>query len=358
MSFSRPAIYIGLVGLLFALLLPPVATTSGITAIELISTAQAQDKPGAQEENATTPDAPKEQPNPSSPDSTRIGPFSLLLIISLGGAFGGFVDGLRRESEYMVSYRGNVWRIGSWGDPLTGIAAAITVFTVADALFNLGTDTLSIQNTSAIIKIIALAVLSGFAGIRMLNPLSEKLVRQLAESVAKDAVASNLSTSSDIQIYIQKGNQALSEYAQLGGKKAFDAPDFDMNKAKGLLTTAASSFDLAQEIDARDKQALLGKSLVLRRQADIAQHEKKSSDSLALWEQAIKTLGTIILTYPNSPKAYYNRACYRVASGISKQDAQKDLEEAIRLQPGLKKYALKDEDFDTIEKEEWFKKLI
>lgn len=286
-----------------------------------------------------------------------LGPVPLLLTIVLAGAFGGFVDGLRSESVYAISFGKKKLQIGSLGDLLVGATAAIAIFTVADAVFQIKLD---FQTNAAkeFVKLVAWAVLSGYVGPRLLNPLSERLVRQLAVAAAREEVTKGLGVANDAEIHVRKGDTRVAGYDLQGGRASFATAGFNIENVKDLLDEAVASYELALELNPQDKQALLGKSRALRRQAEVAAFEKDDKRKDACWKQALSILAEIIGFDPNSPKAYYNRACYRVVSGISKQDAQSDLEEAFRLQPGLRAAAKKDADFDAVKTEKWFKDLV
>ena len=74
-----------------------------------------------------------------------------------------------------------------WDGLLVGIAAALSIFTIAGSILNISFD--KIQEPEEFIKIIALAVLAGFAGISLLQKLSDNLlnkIRSNAEETSKN----------------------------------------------------------------------------------------------------------------------------------------------------------------------------
>jgi hypothetical protein len=102
----------------------------------------------------------------------------ILKTIILSGAFGGFVFGLHSGNAYKIRLpiTGKTIELGFLGDVLMGIAASVTVFFVAGALFGLQVS--EKVTTDSLIKMIALGVVSGFAGIRVLSGMSSKLMER------------------------------------------------------------------------------------------------------------------------------------------------------------------------------------
>lgn len=85
----------------------------------------------------------------------------VLLIISLSGAFGGFVDGLLHQKSYFV--RLGRWNkdVGSWGDALVGVTASLAIFTVAGAV--LGIRWNNVSEPEHFIRVVAWGVPPGRA---------------------------------------------------------------------------------------------------------------------------------------------------------------------------------------------------
>lgn len=104
----------------------------------------------------------------------------VLSIISGAGGFGGLVYGLFSRNSYKLRlpFYGKLIEIGFLGDILVGIAASITVFFIAGPLFSLKLT--EISDPECYIKIIALGVLSGFTGIRLLSGMSSKLLERIS----------------------------------------------------------------------------------------------------------------------------------------------------------------------------------
>ena len=278
--------------------------------------------------------------------------FEALLIIVLAGAFGGFVDGLSTRKPYALSFKGKSTDIGFLGDIFVGSTASIAIFTVAGAVFGINDQWVNIGQPEVFLKIVAWGVLSGYVGIRLLNPLSAKLVKEIADNAAKKVVQETADVNWGVDLYVQEGNQSLSDYDQL--LKEFDldlktlinSPKAD--EARNYLKEAGSQFDMALDLDAISREAIRGKARMNRRVAELSKAEGKTSESIENWKSAIQLLTGIILRDSNSAFALYNRACYRLLSGATIDLVLEDLELAINIHVQLKGRAIRDPDFQNL----------
>lgn len=138
----------------------------------------------------------------------------LVAVVMGFGGLGGFVDGLTTDIVYRVNFGGRSVDIGSLGDVLAASTAAIAIFTVGNALFpemqlkSFGTD------PGESIRIIALSVLSGYAGVRLLDPLTRKLVEQISSEGA------GATRSFEIALRLDRGRFTLMDYPT----RALDVP--------------------------------------------------------------------------------------------------------------------------------------
>ena len=74
-------------------------------------------------------------------------------------------------------------------------------------------------------------------------------------------------------------------------------------------------------------------------------------------EDAVQCSSKAIELDPTYANAWYNRSCYMVKKGEI-NEALKNLEEAIGLDPMYIEFVKTDKDFDPIRNDERFKKLI
>ncbi|MDL1981676.1 MAG: hypothetical protein LWX02_09465 [Deltaproteobacteria bacterium] len=91
-----------------------------------------------------------------------------IVIIAVAGAFGGLVLGIVNRTNYCICVPGGrVLKLGFLADLLIGCAAALAIFAFANSIFNI--DLTGLDNPQNIMKIVAIGVLAGFAGISLLR---------------------------------------------------------------------------------------------------------------------------------------------------------------------------------------------
>jgi len=298
---------------------------------------------------AATVDTVQAVPNPQQNNPSGL---EVLLIISLAGAFGGFVDGLSTRKPYTFAYKDKTTDIGFLGDIFVGAAASIAIFTVAGAVFGIDNNWHEIETPAVFMRVVALGVLSGYVGIRLLNPLSAKLVKEIADDAAKKAVQESATVNWEVALNVQEGNQIISDYDRIlldfnnDHKKLLASAK--INEANNMLKEAAARFDMALSVDPISRDANRGKARVLRREAEIAKAGGNDTDAANKWKSAIQLLTEIIQRDPNSAFALYNRSCYRLLSNAPKDSVLEDLEAAIKIHEQLKGRALRDPDFKVL----------
>lgn len=269
--------------------------------------------------------------------------WQVLGMVMLFGALGGFVDGLTTDIPYKVSWGGRHFDIGSAGDALVGMTSAVAIFTVATALF----PDLEIErfdsSPTAFIRIVALGVLSGYAGIRLLNPLTRKLAEQIATEKAADAVKDVQVRNTELAINVKDAERKVIEFdlrrTELLAQGQHEA-------AAKLLDEARTRYDAALAVERHDTEALLGLARVARRQAELAQLRQR--DPAPHWAEALRALDAITMRDRSAARAFYNKACYKALKGDSAAVALADLQQALELAPALKPRARSDPDFGVL----------
>jgi tetratricopeptide (TPR) repeat protein len=208
--------------------------------------------------------------------------------------------------------------MGFTGDIFIGIAASLTIFFAAGAMFGLKLD--NPITVDLFIKIVALGVLSGFAGIRLLSGMSSKLLEKLSEM---DDRLDKVEKSDKISELLRQADFLLNN-----------------NPDRALII-----YDKALIIDPENEPALIGKAKALRRQKKLG--------------EAIDLLSEIIKRNPKAERAYYNRACYKnLSNNHSKEEALADLRTAISLFAWYHDYAQDDKDFMNLWNDPDFKLAI
>lgn len=279
----------------------------------------------------------------------------VLLLIAGSGAFGGFVDGMIVSRRYAVRWKEKSWDIGSLGDVLVGAAASLAIFTVATSVFNLSLAKLS--DADMFVKLIAWGVLSGFAGLRLLEGMSKQLVEEIATKAAEDAVKKAVTQDIEVESNIKAGEAALTKY-DMGKELGWLKDKAREKEAEALLKTAFLKFDAALEKQPDNEQAERGKARAHRRQAE-REHEKGNvKEAQQSWASAIALLQKTINRNPNASLAHYNLACYMRLSHASDEEVFGSLRKAIQISPALKNNAKSDPDFDArFRKLDEFKKM-
>ncbi len=242
-----------------------------------------------------------------------------LLCIAFSGAFGGLVFGIFTTNTYKVKlpFSGKLLELGFIGDILTGTAASIAIFFIAAPLFNLKIGS---AEKDCCIKVIALGILSGFTGMKLLSIMSSKLMEKL---YVMDRRLDEAEKQDETRELLRQADFYL-----------IHNPD-----------QANIIYDEILKEDPQNESGLIGKAKVLRRKKD--------------FEKAIKVLTEIVTTNPKAARAYYNRACYKNSSSqYSVDDVLSDLEKAISLCDFYRPFALKDDDFENLKGDKKFNKLL
>jgi hypothetical protein len=274
----------------------------------------------------------------------------VLLVVVLAGGFGGFVDGLLHDRTYQFRLMHMRINLGSIGDALVGIAAGIAIFTVASALF--GIEYPEIWKPDHFLKMVAIGVIAGFAGIRLLNPMSERMVERIAsEQVARELEQRDeLTTEMSMDLAKAEGllDRFDNEKLALRSMPAGEGEQSGLEVGAELLQQALKTFDLALQRDAMDQRALRGKSRTYRRLAEWIGDSERQRE---YWQKAMGILSGIIKRQPGAAWARYNRACYRVLSDPESREWRKDLAEAFAIREDLGSVALIDPDLRQVKGE-------
>jgi hypothetical protein len=281
-------------------------------------------------------------------------PLVILVAVVMGfGALGGFVDGLTTDITYRVNFGSYSKDIGSLGDALAGATAAIAIFTVGNALFpqvelkSFGTD------LDHSIRIVAVSVLSGYAGVRLLNPLTRKLVEQISTDKANEATRTLKGRDDELVISLKDGDRQVYRFDSEREKL------IEQNKATALLDGARKSYEIAVQIEPNATEGFMGLAKVARRRAEL--NERKGMSGEADWNEALELLDRVTSRNPRAARAYYNKACYKQArrkASVPDAEALRDLRSAIELQSRFKHKALVESDFEAIRDSEAFKAAV
>lgn len=269
----------------------------------------------------------------------------VLLWIAGAGAFGGFVDGLLFPRTYQLRLGKFTRDLGSIGDALVGATAAVAIFAVAGAVFTESVKVTNLQATDEFLKVVAWGVLSGFAGLRVLRPLTDKLVMEVAGKAAREAVEQETVKGREAAVHIQSGEALLTKYDFASSDPAW--PKSRAAELQTFLEVAENKFRAALATDPENADAVRGTAKVLKRRAE-AVRDQDPARARELMEEAVSVLSRLVAHNPGYALGYYNRACYRDLLAGERSQVLADLEAAFGLNPALRDLALTDPDLRRI----------
>jgi ribosomal protein S18 acetylase RimI-like enzyme len=268
----------------------------------------------------------------------------ILLWIVGAGAFGGFVDGLLVPRHYRLRLGNATLELGSLGDALVGATAGVAIFSVADALFNIQID--QMDQPAHFVKLVAWGVLSGYAGLRLLQPLTTAVITDVAGRSAREALREEAVVYREASIHTQSGEAVLADFdrERFGAGQGGKTPE-DMDR---LLNLAENKFKAALAVETGSPDALRGVGKVFKRRAWLAEQAGDHDGFLRLMNEAVDTVSAIISANPQYAFAHYSRACYKALLNKPRADVLADLREAIRLNPAIRQLAPTDPDFEAL----------
>jgi tetratricopeptide (TPR) repeat protein len=256
-----------------------------------------------------------------------------VLIVIIGGCFGGFLRGLRTKNDYHVNlpFLSKPTQLGVFGDVLNGAAGGLVVFLLLASLLHDKIKSVCLE-PSALIQVLGITAVAGFLGPQILKLSSEKLfsgddldrlenVEQDVKKMEKYAEANNLIQIGEYHTSQRRFSTAIRFYQQ-----AFDADP-------------SNDFALTREAHAwkRLKPPNLSKAIeVVTRAIDIN---------------------------PANGRAWYNLACYKALLGHTPDEVINHLKKAIALTSahGESIYiaiANEDTDFDELREVPEFQALL
>lgn len=274
-----------------------------------------------------------------------------LVLASLSGAFGGILNVLRLleprdifEGKPIPSGGRLLGAITLGG--IIGSGGAIAMLFVSSAAGKLNTA----DNTSNMLTLISLGVISGFLGYRLLSGVADRLEKDVLQIQGK-------ADAQDREIQQSKLQMEFVE-AITQGLVAADNEKLGVSE----LTEPIRKLEAVRVKVPADRKIgiVLGRLYVRREEYD--QAICVLSEVLA----AKKAAGTG--SDADAAALLYNRACYlAVLAGKTadptkqtalKEKAYVDLESSVKFSPDNKKEAAVDDDFSALKSEDKFKTLI
>lgn len=270
---------------------------------------------------------------------------TIIPVIIITGGFGGFVRGIMRKDDlkwrtYTMSYAfsDKTRALGFLGDILVGVAAGLSISFFVESLFGLSLT--SILSANEIVRLVALGIICGYMGPDLLDAVSLMISTKLIKT--RETFEKEREELALLKSKVERHSKA-DKVIFLG----------NAYKKWGQYEDALGFYDQAADIDPDDPNPFIQKSILYAMKA-------KDANGKALYDTAISYLDKALKVDEKSWRAYYNRACYKCLSGHSTDEVLKDLAAAFDLDSDgyLRRAAGFDHDFDSVRKEEGFKKLL
>lgn len=318
-------------------------------------TAEATASPSVTAPTAASPVSSSKDGKSNTASQSDYSPWFALFMIAVSGLFGGLVDGLRSTRSYTFRFSGTTKELGTLGDGLIGMLAAIAIFAFADSIFGSALMLGDRIKAWQVIKLVAWGVLSGWAGTKLLDDLSNK-ARDLIQRQTGTEVAQQLAA---VQSGISSVREAEQQHTLFLSKLATLAKGVKDDKVEALAKKAVSNYEAVLEKSPSNREARNGLANTL---ADLGAYYLRDpadpDEANPRFERAIKLQDALIAEDPGFAKAYYNRACYKAVANRPVAEVTTDLDEAIRRDATFREYARLDVDLERVHSDPWWNREI
>jgi tetratricopeptide (TPR) repeat protein len=250
-------------------------------------------------------------------------PLDFFLTAVLSGAFGGLIGSINvaRPNVLSLPFVNRKVSLGFLGDLFIGVGASLSVQFAADALFGIHRNQGPLEMVEYM-KLIAIGVLAGVAGNRLLAGMSHALLNKL------------MAEQEQLEDKVEKMEQK-NQLIRLG--------ENDLRESR--YEAAVSVFQRLIKLDDKLEVAYIYLGKALKRQActmaDLAQRGQ-------LLQQAIDVVSRVIEINHTNDRALYNRGCYKCLAGFAKDKILPDLSRAIEIFEPYKAIARADEDYKSL----------
>ena len=244
-----------------------------------------------------------------------------LFLLLVAGATGGFLYGLVHHEHHVFRspFRGTEIEVGVLGDMFAGCCGSIGIFLVAGNLLVLSWEKVP-DDTGETLKVLALGVVTGFAGLALTRGLSSSIVSKVEQATG------------DIE--------ALKRGGKLG--EFYDKGILDY--ADERYDDALESFNKIRDIEPHNVDVLLVSAKALKR---LGKHDEAA-------DLAARAVGVD----PKNHRARYNLACYRCLASHELDQVLGDLKASTELNAMYIDIAKHDSDLDRIKDTPEFKAIV
>jgi tetratricopeptide (TPR) repeat protein len=263
-------------------------------------------------------------------DIEKIAPIFIVLFFS--GTFGGLIGAIKKGGANKINlpFSDGYIKIGFFGDLIIGSAAAFVAYTFLSIL-----PEKEINVTGPfLIRLFGFGVLTGYAGIAILDKISLDILSQKIDETKKELraestqfISESIEKASIISKLIEKGYYYLA------------TDDF---------AVALDYYDDVLKLDPDNLDAKIGVA--------ISRNYINPNDHV----EPVKLLTDVLVSQPKDARALYNRACIKALNlgSYSSEDAINDLKLSILIKDSYAVKAKSDKDFDGIRDTEEFKNVL
>jgi tetratricopeptide (TPR) repeat protein len=252
------------------------------------------------------------------------------IIIFFAGSAGGLIRGLVMHGKnyyFRMPISNRQVDVGILGDIACGAAGGFVIFLVGASLMRENIAKVTTQADS-LIQVVALTMLSGFAGVPILEALSNKLMEQLRHDVARIEHSVNK----------LKVRSESDDIARLG--------EFHLSQKR--YKTAIQFFSEALKVDPTSDFALTRRAYATKRLG--------GPNSL---QSALEDVTKATTLNPHNDRAWYNMGCYLNLMKRPPKAVFGPLEHAAKLSPHIyAEIANNDPDLKSISNTDEFKRLF
>jgi len=284
---------------------------------------------------------------------------SIYSMIGICGAVGGLGRAIASNSKHdlAIPFKGNGIRLGFLGDMLLGGIAGLISIAIVDAIagewlllkchssvFNkTECGELKIENHVLKIRLFAVSFLAGFSGLKLMDRLSDGVLKKLEEQLEKAQDQANNAT--EIAKESESRSLSIEAYRKCDKKQYLEAKEL-MDEAIKLSRTPL--------ILSRASVVLSEEAIYLRSQGVDAEKINKN------WEDGLLLIDEALNEFQKSPslrgeeknllhKLYWNKACNLALLGKGKKQIERALIEAYNMEPFNMNDLKEEKDFNTLD---------
>ncbi|MFL6544306.1 MAG: hypothetical protein ACJ8LM_03890 [Candidatus Udaeobacter sp.] len=272
------------------------------------------------------------------------------------------------EAEKVAGTKDRGWKMGVWSDVLIGLIAANSIhLAIAGMVDYQGAVTDPQKQARINFSLIALGILSGFAGATLLESLSKQLKKALLTPEQEKRLGKEVANSSPVREAIHEQFFQVVDIAE-GLSQAGAALNAPVGNAATLPGCEAAIRTLQAAFNAFPHIRILAIYLgrLHRKIAEITSNDAEFDEAIRVLANSLQSRRDAnIKKGKDDADILYNRSCYRTILGtrrLAQKDelfdsAWQDLKESVAVSPPNLDEALKDDDLAPLREVQDFESL-